>query len=113
MDKVFQAEQKVLAEIEAKIDAIASRYEAEAKKLQAEIEDFWVVDVDDLHNKQYLISQRASDIVLAKKFRSYQLSPYFGRLDLDREIGDKIETTTHYIGKEGISDSANVIVVDW
>lgn len=113
MDKVFQAEQKVLAEIEAKIDAIASRYEAESKKLQAEIEDFWVVDVDDLHNKQYLISQRASDIVLSKKFRSYQLSPYFGRLDLDREIGDKIETTTHYIGKEGISDSANVIVVDW
>ncbi len=113
MDKVFQEEQKKLAEIEAKIDTIASRYEAEAKKLQAEIADFWVMDPEDLQNKQYLMSQRASDIALAEKFRSYQPSPYFGRLDLDREVGDEIETTTHYIGKEGISDSADVIVVDW
>ena len=113
MDKVFQEEQKKLAEIEARIDAIASRYEATAKKLQAEIADFWVMDHEDLQNKQYLMSQRASDIALAEKFRSYQPSPYFGRLDLDREVGDVIETTTHYIGKEGISDSANVIVVDW
>lgn len=113
MDKVFQEEQKKLAEIEARIDAIASRYEASATKLQAEIADFWVMDHEDLQNKQYLMSQRASDIALAEKFRSYQPSPYFGRLDLDREVGDEIETTTHYIGKEGISDSANVIVVDW
>ena len=113
MDKVFQEEQKKLAEIETKIGAIASRYEAEAKKLQAEIADFWVMDPEDLQNKQYLMSQRASSVALAEKYRSYQPSPYFGRLDLDREVGDEIETTTHYIGKEGISDSANVIVVDW
>lgn len=113
MDKVFQEEQKKLAEIEDRIDAIASRYEASAQKLQAEIADFWVMDHDDLQNKQFLMSQRASDIALAEKFRSHQPSPYFGRLDLDREIGDEIVTTTHYIGKEGISDSANVIVVDW
>lgn len=113
MDKVFQEEQKKLAEIEAKIDTIASRYEAEAKKLQAEIADFWVMDPEDLQNKQYLMSQRTSNIALAEKFRSYQPSPYFGRLDLDREVGDEIETTTHYIGKEGISDSADIIVVDW
>lgn len=113
MDQVFQEEQKKLAEIENRIDTIASRYEAEAKKLQAEIADFWVMDHEDLQNKQYLISQRATTVELAEKFRSYQPSPYFGRLDLDREVGDEIETTTHYIGKEGISDSAKVIVVDW
>lgn len=113
MDKVFQEEQKKLAEVESKIDVIASRYEAAANKLQAEIADFWVIDHEDLQNKQYLISQRTSNDELSKKYRSYQPSPYFGRLDLDREVGDTIETTTHYIGKEGISDSADVIVVDW
>ena len=60
MDKVFQEEQKKLAEIETKIDAIASRYETEVKKLQTEIDDFWVVDYEDVQNKQYLMSQRAS-----------------------------------------------------
>ena len=44
MDIVFQEEQKKLAEIETKIDAIASRYETEVKKLQTEIDGFWVVD---------------------------------------------------------------------
>ncbi len=113
MDKVFQEEQKRLVEIETKIDAIASRYETEVKKLQTEIDDFWVVDYEDIQNKQYLMNQRSSSIALAKKFRSYQPSPYFGRLDLDREVGDEIETTTHYIGKESIIDGADVIVVDW
>lgn len=113
MDKVFQEEQKKLAEIETKIDAIASRYETEVKKLQTEIDDFWVVDYEDVQNKQYLMSQRASSKALAEKFRSYQPSPYFGRLDLDCEVGDEIETATYYIGKEGITDSADVIVVDW
>ena len=113
MDKVFQEEQKKLAEIETKIDVIASRYEVKAKELQAEIADFFVLDPEDLQNKQYLMSQRASNIAYAKKFRSYQPSPYFGRLDLDCEVGDEIETTTHYIGKEGISDSAEQIVLDW
>lgn len=113
MDKVFQEEQKKLAEIENRIDAIASRYEAEAKKLKAEISSFRVVDYEDVQNKQYLIGQRSTTLELAEKFRSYQPSPYFGRIDLDCEVGDEIETTTHYIGKEGISDSAHVIVVDW
>lgn len=113
MDKVFQEEQKKLTEIETKIDAIASRYETEIKKLQTEIDDFWVVDYEDVQNKQYLMSQRASSKALAEKFRSYQPSPYFGRLDLDCEVGDEIETTTYYIGKEGITDSADVIVADW
>ena len=113
MDKVFQEEQKKLAEIETKIDAIASRYETEVKKLQTEIDDFWVVDFEDVQNKQYLMSQRASSKALAEKFRSYQPSPYFGRLDLDCEVGDEIETATYYIGKEGITESADVIEVDW
>ena len=113
MDKVFKEEQQKLTEIETKIDAIASRYEVKAKELQTEIADFFVSDPEDLQSKQYLMSQRASNIAYAEKFRSYQPSPYFGRLDLDCEVGDEIETTTHYIGKEGISDSAEQIVLDW
>lgn len=113
MDKAFKEEQKKLAEIETKIDAIASRYEVKAKKLQMEISDFFVLDLEDMQSKQYLMSQRASNIAYAEKFRSYLPSPYFGRVDLDCEVGDEIETTTHYIGKEGISDSAEQIVLDW
>ena len=47
MDKVFQEEQIQLAEIESKIDAIASRYERNARDTQAEIADFYCVDNDD------------------------------------------------------------------
>lgn len=82
MDKVFQEEQKKLAEIETKIDAIASRYETEVKKLQTEIDDFWVVDYEDVQNKQYLMSQRASSKALAEKFRSYPAFSLFRTIGL-------------------------------
>ena len=69
MDKVFQEEQKKLAEIEAKIGAIASRYETAAAKLQEEIADFWVTDYEDLQNKQYLMSQRSSNLASLARSR--------------------------------------------
>lgn len=111
MDNVFQEEQKKLAEIESKIDAIASRYERKANNLQAEILDFFCIDYEDRMRKRDLIQERLSVIRLSEQFRAYQPSPYFGRLDLDTE--DAVESATYYIGKEGIADGSNVIVVDW
>lgn len=111
MDNVFQEEQIKLAEIESKIDSIASRYENKAKELQSEISDFYCIDYEDVQRKQELIQNRSYVLRLAEQFRAYQPSPYFGRLDLDQDDSD--ESTTFYIGKEGISDSSKVIVVDW
>ena len=113
MDKVFQEEQIQLAEIESKIDAIASRYERNARDTQAEIADFYCVDNDDRQRLKELRQEKADALKFAEIFRSYQPSPYFGRLEVDRENGDEIETLTFLIGKEGISDSARSIVTDW
>ena len=111
MDNVFQEEQIKLAETESKIDSIASRYENKAKELQSEISDFYCIDYEDVQRKQELIQDRSYVLRLAEQFRAYQPSPYFGRLDLDSDDSD--ESTTFYIGKEGITDSSKVIVVDW
>jgi hypothetical protein len=85
MDKVFQEEQIQLAEIESKIDAIASRYERNARDTQAEIADFYCIDYEDVQRKQELIQDRSYALRLAEQFRAYQPSPYFGRLDLDAD----------------------------
>lgn len=111
MDNVFQEEQAKLAEIESKIASIASRYESKAEDLQEKIADYYCVDYEDVQRKQELIQDRSYALRLAKQFHDYQPSPYFGRLDLDQNDSD--ESTTFYIGKEGISDSSKVIVVDW
>jgi DNA helicase IV len=113
MDKVFQEEQIQLAEIESKIDAIASRYERKAKETQAEIADFYCVDNDDRQRLKELRQEKEAALKYAGIFRDYQPTPYFGRLEVDRENGNEIETLKFLIGKEGISDSAKSIVTDW
>lgn len=111
MDKVFQEEEKQLAETEYKLETIASRYERKATRLSAEILDYYCVDNEDRMRKRELIQDRESALNSADRFRSYQPSPYFGRLDLDNQDG--YETSIYYIGKTGISDGADVIVIDW
>lgn len=111
MDNVFQEEQKKLAEVEAKLDAIATKHEQHGKDLQAEILDFYCVDNEDRMRKRELIQEQSSAYKTAEKYRGYMLSPYFGRLDLDNVDNEEIET--FYIGKEGISDNSKIMVVDW
>lgn len=111
MDKVFQEEQKKLAEIEKKIDAVASRYERKEKELQKEISEFVCVDYEDSMRLKELRQERDCACKSAEQFRSFESSPYFGRLDLDAE--DKDESATFYIGEKGIAERSNVIVVDW
>ncbi len=111
MDAVFQEEQRKLAEIEARIDSIATRHEQHGHDLQAEILDFYCVDNEDRMRKRELIQDQLAAYNIAEKFRSYQASPYFGRIDFDHVDNDGSET--FYIGKEGIADNAQMIVVDW
>lgn len=111
MDAVFQEEQIKLAEIEARIDSIATRHEQYGHNLQAEILDFYCVDNEDRMRKRELIQDQLAAYNIAEKFRSYQASPYFGRIDFDYVDNDGSET--FYIGKEGIADNAQMIVVDW
>lgn len=113
MDKVFQEEQRKLAEIEHEIDIVASRYERRAKELNATIADFYCVDYEDREKLRDLQNSFRVATNVADQFRGYQATPYFGRLDLDCEIDDGVESYTHYIGKEGITDSGKIIVVDW
>lgn len=111
MDNVFQEEQKKLAEVEAKLDAIANKHEQHGKDLQAEILDFYCVDNEDRMRKRELIQEQSSAYKTAEKYRGYMPSPYFGRLDLDNIDNEEIET--FYIGKEGISENSKIMVVDW
>jgi len=113
MDEIFLEEQKNLEEIENKIDMVATWYEKKSQKLNNEIKDFRCLDYDD---RDVLMDLKRSHRIAseaAEQYRGYQLSPYFGRLDLDQEEGDNYTTETYYIGKEGIAGNGEVIVVDW
>ena len=113
MDRVFQEEQRNLRRIEKRIAQNAAPYEARAKEYQARLADFHPVDSEDrerfLHERS--VYTRAS--AAAKRWRDFQDSPYFARLDLDFGEDETAETATFYIGKEGIRDDSGIIVVDW
>lgn len=113
MDKVFQEEQRKLVEIEGKIDRVASRYEMEANKHSREIRDAFCIDYEDIMRLQESKKAYSSALERAEKYRAYQKSPYFGRIDLDQDVEDGIETDVFYIGKEGIGDGADDFVTDW
>ena len=113
MDKVFQEEQKQLSKIENRIDLIVSRHENKVLELNDEIKDFFCVDYSDIALKKDLIDQRSAEQRAADRYRAYQPSPYFGRLDLDRENGSDLETVIYYVGKESISEGTDYLVHDW
>lgn len=115
MDKVFQEEQKNLANIENRIDGIASGYEKNARELSAEIQDFHCYDWDDRDKLMELRGKFRIASDSAKQYRGYQNSPYFGRIDLDNdsETDNEIQTTTYFVGEEPIYDGINQIVVNW
>lgn len=114
MDKIFQEEERHLAETEKRISRKASHYEDETSRLAKEILDFVVYDYSDIEVKQQLIRDREANRKSAEWWHSMEPSPYFGRLDLDCDDDSaEIETQTFYIGKEAITDSTDVLVVDW
>lgn len=113
MDKVFQEELNNLSGIQKRIDSMASHYEKNARTLKAEIDDFYCVDYEDRAVLKDLRDRHLAAKEYAASYRQLQLSPYFGRLDLDAENGDDIITSTYFIGKQGISDGSNVLVIDW
>lgn len=113
MDKVLREERDNFAKIEQEIGSVASRHETKATALDKEIQEFHCVDYEDRQQLARLRKAQRKEHESAQAFRDYQASPYFGRLDLDPASDDSADTETFYIGKTGISDGENVIVVDW
>ena len=113
MDKVFQEELNNLSGIQQRIDTMASHYETNARRLKAEIDDFYCIDYEDRAALKDMRDRQRVAREYAAFYRELQLSPYFGRLDLDTENGDDITTSTFFIGKEGISDGSDILVIDW
>lgn len=113
MDKVFQEEKRNLTEVKGKLESIVSRYQTEAEQLQIEKDNFYCVDYSDRERFLEIRNDWQKACNRAKKYSDYLDSPYFARLDLDRENGDDLESFTYYIGEEGIADGSNIIVLDW
>ena len=113
MDQVFQEEQAKLREIEGTIDRVANDRKKQAIALDKEIAEYYAVDYEDIGRKKQLIDRRSKLNEEYRLYRQYKPSPYFARLDLDREIGDDYELSTFYIGKKGLTVGADVVIVDW
>ena len=113
MDQAFKEESAKLAQVEKRIGEIAKPFMDTAKSLDKEIHDYICVDYEDVDRKRALISQRKNALAQYANYKEYKDMPYFGRLDLDREIETGYELYTNYIGKKGLTVGSEVIIVDW
>ena len=113
MDQVLKEEQAKLNEVEGIIDSAAEASRVKGHALAKDIADFYPVDYEDVGRKKELIDQRRKAAADEAYYLEFKASPYFGRLDLDREIGDNYEINSYYIGKKGLTIGSDVIIVDW
>ncbi len=115
MDPILIEETKNLDRIEKKIDHIVNAYKARKAALLTELSDFVCYDYED---RVRLVEKRRelqSEEKQIEQFQSYKPSPYFARMDLDTEIdgANDIETKVLFIGKEGIHQGSESLVIDW
>ena len=113
MDQVFVEEKKKLEEIETVIDAAAKKSRRKADALSKEITNFITIDYEDVGKKKELINLLAHEVEDSKRFAAFKPSPYFARLDLEREENDVYKPESFYIGKTGLSISGKTVIVDW
>ena len=106
----YSEEEQNLEEIESKIDAVILRNEKRAEELKGQISDFYASNRAEREGKIYLMESRNSHLNNIDTWNSYKGSPYFGRMDLTRNGS---ETKTYFIGEKGISDGAELYVLDW
>ena len=105
----FQEEKDNLDNIEKKIDNIILEKNKQLDKIQAEIDDFYVLNKEDLENKQYLIERKWRDSSRVEKLEEYKPSPYFGRFDVENGEDEKV----FFIGKNELTDKGDVVIIDW
>ena len=112
LDEVRQEEEKKLVEVENKIDSIASKYEKETQKLSKELQGFECYDYEDRDRRMYIVRNRDSARKEADKFRGFQDSPYFARMEFENSE-DNDDCFEIFVGSESIGEYADIIVVDW
>ena len=111
MDNVFKEEQKHLDETENRIDSIARKHYEQIEHLSSELDGFYTVDYNDIDEKRRLRRELQRQRDEATKYEEYKPSPYFGRLDLENDYDSDAQTL--YIGKKGLVDGTEQIIVDW
>lgn len=113
MDKAFQEEKRALERTEKKLDAIASGFEDDARELEEELRGYIPVGPEDIDRLGDMRKIKADYEERARKYRSYQPSPYSGRIDFDYDCGDHFEIESAYVGEKWIGEGADTIVHDW
>ncbi|WP_369900867.1 RNA polymerase recycling motor HelD [Bacillus manliponensis] len=91
---LINEEQKYLDKTVRIIDSLVEQTEETIKK---EVTSQVEASVNEVKQKQL------------KKLSEAKKSPYFGRLDFEDDFGEE----TIYVGKKGIDDDGDLVVVDW
>lgn len=111
MDAVFQEEKKALDRTEKIIEHTAQELEAEIADQNQIIDNYVCADYTDRQNLALLRADTSKKQERVDELRSYQDSPYFGRMDLDLEDEDATEIV--YVGKSEIMVNHEYLVSDW
>lgn len=94
MQQLLQNEQQYL---DKTISVIDKKIEQNKEKAKQPISDSVVQQLVDTAKKELVSLEKVKD------------KPYFGRLDFEDEYGEE----TIYVGKKGIEDDGEIVVVDW
>lgn len=108
-DFAFLEEEENLRNVENRIDYIIQDKIKRVEKLQDEINDYYVLDGEDLENKQYLIGRKWRDSSRIERLEEYKPSPYFGRFDMEKDD----EINMYFVGKNELTDGGEIIILDW
>ncbi len=113
MDRVFNEEQRHLAQVEKQIDDAEQKCGALIDKLNREIAHYHPVDYEDVGRKKQMIDEQNQAVKRYSEYGKYKPSPYFARLDLDRETKDGFQENSYYIGWEGLAIYGHDVIIDW
>lgn len=113
MDQVLREEKTKLNEIESRIKKAANESRRIRDSLDEEIVSFRPADYEDVSRKKQLIDRRKMAADDYDRYTAIIPSPYFARLDLDREFGEQYELNSYYIGKTGLILGSEMVIVDW
>ena len=112
MSDIFQEEQEALLDLEQQLDIAILQWQEEIAKLQAILDEKIKIEADDgtIPFLKDCIRKEKEELA---QFVSYKNSPYFGRIELDRETEQGRKNVVYCIGENAIYRNSDNYVLDW
>ncbi len=113
MDAAFEEESRILAQVEQRLDALASMHTSRAARLLADLSNTPPFDRGSLLRREQLLNERNASLALVQTIQDSLDEPYFARVDLELTGRESSSPLVCYIGRREIREDSDFIVYDW